>query len=257
MSISESKIVDFRNFINNFYVKNRRAFSWRDDISPYRVFVSEIMLQQTQTSRVEQKFEPFIKAFPSFQRLTTASLSEILRYWQGLGYNRRSLALHKGARIIMDRYAGILPSDPGLLVALPGIGPATAASMVTFAYNKATVFIETNIRSVLLHHFFPNKSNVTDKQLLPIVEQVLDKERPRDWYYALMDYGVMLKKQYVNPSRASAHYVTQKSFKGSNREIRGMILRYLTQQGFCSQRDLEKEIPSTWDCVQKNLHAFE
>lgn len=257
MSISERKIVGFRTLINDFYASNRRAFPWRDEITPYRVFVSEIMLQQTQTSRVEKKFAVFIRAFPSFAQLAATSFRELLTYWQGLGYNRRALALHKSAQIIADTYDGILPNDPDLLVTLPGIGPATAASMVTFAYNKPTVFIETNIRSVLLHHFFPKQTDISDKQLLPLVERVLDKRCPRDWYYALMDYGVMLKKQHRNPSRASLHHVKQKPFKGSDREIRGTIVRHLTQQGSWAQLDLERVIPYAQERVQKNLHALE
>lgn len=222
-------IQEFRNIIWSYYKEHGRTFVWRENITPYKVFVSEIMLQQTQTSRIAQKFEPFIQCLPSFEALAYASQADVLKLWQGLGYNRRALALHKSAQIIVNEYGGVLPDDPNMLINLPGIGPNTAGSLCAFAYNKPTIFIETNIRTVFLHHFFKDQSNISDKQLLPLIEESVNKEHARDWYYALMDYGVMLKKNLPNPSRKSKHHSIQSKFEGSDRQIRGRILRHLTR----------------------------
>lgn len=247
----------FRQTVYDFYTQNRRSFSWREHITPYRVFISEIMLQQTQTYRVEKKFETFIASFPSFELLSQAALHDVLRAWQGLGYNRRALALQKSARVIMATYGGYIPNDPNLLMELPGIGPATAASIVTFAYNKPTVFIETNIRSVFLHHFFNRETGIADKELVPLVRVTLDKQKPREWYYALMDYGVMLKQKHGNPSRSSAHHIQQKIFHGSDRHIRGIILRLLTQYGEYNEQKLYEIMAYEHERIQKNIRALE
>lgn len=186
------------------------------------------MLQQTQTYRVEPKFEQFIATFSTFEMLAQATLAEVLSVWQGLGYNRRAKFLHQAAHIIVQKYDGILPDDPEILVELPGIGPATAASMTAFAYNKPTVFIETNIRAVFIHTFFPpDESSIADKVLLNLIEQTVDLANPREWYYALMDYGVYLKKLHKNPSRRSKKHVKQGVFEGSARQIRGKIIKFL------------------------------
>ncbi len=185
------------------------------------------MLQQTQTSRVVPKFDKFITKFPNFEALAEADFSEVLRSWKGLGYNRRARYLQEAAEIVADRYAGNLPDDPDLLVTLPGIGPATAASISTFAFNRPLAFIETNIRTVYLHFFFRNEEGVDDRQIMVLVENTVDKERPREWYYALMDYGVMLKKTIGNLNTRSKHYSKQSRFEGSDRQLRGKILQLL------------------------------
>lgn len=217
----------FRSIIFHYYFGHRREFSWREEISPYRVFISEVMLQQTQTSRVVPKFDEFIVKFPDFYSLANADFSEVLRSWKGLGYNRRARYLQEAAEIVADRFGGDLPDDPGLLVTLPGIGPATAASICTFAFNIPLAFIETNIRTVYLHFFFPDARGVDDRQIMELVEKTVDKKRPRDWYYALMDYGVMLKKTIGNLNTRSKHYSRQSRFEGSDRQIRGKILQLL------------------------------
>ncbi len=217
----------FNEIIYDYYHYNRRPFAWRDERSPYRVVVSEIMLQQTQTDRVTQKFEKFITHFPSFEDLATASFEEVLRVWKGLGYNRRAQALHEIAKVITLQHNGQLPNDPDLLVTLKGIGLATAASICAFAFNRPTVFIETNIRTVFIYCFYHDIKDIHDKDLLILIEQMLDKKNPRDWYYALMDYGVMLKKTIGNLCRLSAHYNTQSRFEGSDRQLRGQILQAL------------------------------
>jgi len=220
-------ILPMQNIIYSYYRKHARQFPWRETTDPYRILVSEIMLQQTQTFRVMGKYEAFIKAFPDFATLAGAQLNTVLSLWQGLGYNRRALSLKKTAEIVVSNFHGTLPDSYEELISLPGIGKATAGSILAFAFNKPIPFIETNIRRVYIHFFFNDREGITDSEILPLIEQTLDRENPRQWYYALMDYGAMLKKSVINPNRKSAHYTRQSRFEGSDRQIRGMILKAL------------------------------
>ena len=219
----------FKQTVWDFYKENKRDFVWRQTVDPYKIVVSEIMLQQTQTYRVAPKFELFVQRFPTFQALANASIAEVLMLWVGLGYNRRALALHSIAQRVMEEYNGQLPDSVEILKTFKGLGHATASSIVAFAFNKPTEFIETNIRAVYLHTFFNHQEDVHDKELWPFVCATLDKENPREWYYALMDYGVYLKKIYKNPSKKSKHHTTQSPFKGSDRQVRGEIVRLLLE----------------------------
>jgi len=233
----------FQVIIYTHFREYGRELPWRETNDPYRILVSEIMLQQTQVERVIAKYEAFISTFPDFHALAQAPLQEILRVWQGLGYNRRAIALKRTAETVVAVYSGTLPSEPAELVKLPGIGPYTAAAIITFAFNQPMVFIETNIRTVFIHFFFADQSEeIADAEIRPLVEQTLDAAEPRKWYYALMDYGVLLKQQHQNPNRRSAHYQKQTPFKGSNRELRGAILRALTRESRLSERELVQVI---------------
>jgi A/G-specific adenine glycosylase len=232
-SMVQTQNRDLRNFqhsIWQFYQEHRRTFAWRLTQNPYHILISEVMLQQTQTYRVEPKYERFVHELPNFESLASAQLHTVLTLWQGLGYNRRGKYLHELAQHVVTKHQGILPQTPEELLTLPGIGKATAASICAFAFNKPTIFIETNIRTVFIYSFFGGKERVDDKELLPLVEATVDQNNPREWYYALMDYGVYLKKNTPNPSRHSKHHVTQSRFKGSDRQIRGAIIRLLTKE---------------------------
>lgn len=231
-TVPQAEIKAFQAHLWDFFSTHRRAFAWRYIDDPYGVVVSEVMLQQTQTHRVAGKYEHFLATFPNFAALASASVGEVLACWQGLGYNRRALYLQKIAQIVVERYAGQLPDDPAVLQEFPGLGPATAASIVVFAFNKPLVFIETNIRAVFIHSFFCDATvPISDKQIMPLIAATLEDCAPRDWYYALMDYGVMLKKEHKNPNRKSTHYVKQSKFEGSDRQVRGAIIRYLVVHG--------------------------
>lgn len=227
--LSSSRRRAFRSRIYRYFRRHGRSFSWRSTRDPYRILVSEVMLQQTQTDRVEKKFREFLAAFPGFPALAAAPLREVMRVWQGMGYNRRALYLHAAAVEVVHNCGGKLPRDVELLERLPGIGPATARSIAAFAFNAPVVFIETNIRTVYIHEFFKGRERVADAELLPLVEATLDTTHPRQWYNALMDYGVMLKERYPNPSRRSAHYQKQSPFLSSDRRIRGAIIRCLVR----------------------------
>ncbi|MHA1478105.1 MAG: A/G-specific adenine glycosylase [Promethearchaeota archaeon] len=199
-----------------------------------------MMLQQTQTNRVSEKFQVFIKKFPNFKALDNAPLNEILKLWQGLGYNRRAVALKKIAERVVNEFDGILPADVEILKSFPQIGHNTASSIVAFAFNLPTFFIEVNVRRVFIYFFFPGKTLVNDKDIMPLVRKTLKLSNVRKWYYALMDYGVMLKKTHPELNKRSAHYRKQSKFKGSNREFRGKILKLIIERKLLTEAEILK-----------------
>ena len=202
-----------------------RDLPWRNIDDAYGVLVSEVMLQQTQVARVKRYWERWMSLFPTVDALAAADTPLVLETWQGLGYNRRALALKRACEQCSAENAGELPQMVGELMRLPGIGPATAAGVVAFAYNRPSIYIETNVRSVFLHELFPDSQNVSDKQLAPYVADACPEEGARDWYYALLDYGAHLKSMTANPSRRSKHYARQSAFSGSRREKRSFLLK--------------------------------
>lgn len=226
--MSHTSIPAFKKIVWNFYAAQGRDLPWRKNITPYRIVVSEIMLQQTQVHRVIPKFKSFIKKFPNFKTLAKAPLADVLTEWKGLGYNRRAVALQTIATYVTKR-KGLLPRTTEELMKLPSIGPNTAASICAFAYNQPTVFIETNIRTVFIHHFFTDIQSVDDKDIIPFIEKTADQNKSREWYYALMDYGSYLKKDIGNLNTKSVQYRPQSKFKGSNREQRSKILEKIRQ----------------------------
>ncbi|RNC68588.1 MAG: A/G-specific adenine glycosylase [Desulfuromonadales bacterium] len=218
-----------RQIVCEHYRKHGRSLPWRETLDPYAILVSEVMLQQTQVDRVKGRFETFIATFPDFRSLATAPLEAVLTEWQGLGYNRRALNLKRCAQAVVEQHGGTLPSSISDLEKLPGIGSYTARAVATFAFNLPSAFIETNIRAVFIHLLFPDQLKVHDRELLPLVAETLDRNNPREWYNALMDYGVSLKKLHGNPARRSAHHARQSPFKGSNRELRSQILKVILE----------------------------
>lgn len=233
--ITDSLLRRFRRIIHTYYKNHGRPFAWRETTNPYHVLVSEFMLQQTQTSRVTGKYLDFISAFPDFPALAAAPLRDILAVWQGLGYNRRAMYLKQTAVIIMQNYHGMLPASQEELARLPGIGYNTAGAIAAFSFNQPVVFIETNIRSVYHYFFFSDGKNVSDTQLLPIVEVTLDKHNPRHWYYALYDYGAMLKRERKATDKPKNR---QTKFEGSDRQVRGAILRILLDKPVLTREEL-------------------
>lgn len=245
--------------LQKFYEKEgRQKLPWRLTSDPYKILVSELMLQQTQVDRVLPKYREFLRAFPTIGSLAKAPLSQVLFHWQGLGYNRRAKFLHEAAKVVVKEYGGKLPTEPELLQKLPGIGPYTARAVAAFAFNQPVVFIETNIRTVYFHHHFlvqPEKPKTTvnakwidisihsfsdntgksplrkisDAELLPLIAKDLKRSKmePRAFYWALMDYGSYLKRQGVKLNQHSKHYTKQSKFEGSLRQLRGAILKQL------------------------------
>jgi A/G-specific adenine glycosylase len=243
--------------VYEYFAENGREFPWRETRNPYHILVSEVMLQQTQTDRVVAKYQLFLDRFPSFAALAAASPRDVLAVWKGLGYNRRAVSLHHTAREVTARYGGALPCSAKELKTLPGIGNATAGAIVAFAFNKPSVFIETNIRRVYLHVFFADRVGVTDRSILPLVDETLDRSNPRRWYYALMDYGVHLKKLETNPNRRSAHYHRQAPFEGSDRQVRGLVIAALIEHVEISLSQLARLIDRDATRVQRIVAQME
>lgn len=218
-----------------------RDMPWRRDTRPYYVLVSEIMLQQTQVDRVIPKFEAFITRFPDERELAKAELGDVLRLWQGLGYNRRAKYLHDAAKMIVNEYGGVLPTDEKDIIRLPGVGVNTMGAIYAYAFNQPSIFIETNIRAVYTHHFFGDRVDIDDKEVRVMLEETVDVEHPREWYWALMDYGSWLKRQGTGSPWRSKHYVKQSALQGSVREVRGEIIRELSVMDM-TQSQLAKQV---------------
>jgi len=235
--------VEFQKIILSWYRKNgrhdprasrRASLPWRKTRNPWHILISEVMLQQTQVPRVLTKYPPFIRRFPTAQVLARVSLRDVLAEWQGMGYNRRAVHLRELAKTLVRKRSGKVPASIDELQSLPGIGPNTAGAIRAFAFDRKSVFVETNIRRVFLHHFFRRRRNIPDAEILLAVERTLPARNFRRWYYALMDYGALALKSRPNPNRRSAHYTRQSAFRGSPRELRGKIIAALIRHGSVS-----------------------
>ena len=229
---------EFVQFVAQKGCELYRDLPWRRTYDPYAIWISEVMLQQTQVSRVDGRWQRWLECFPTVDALAAAAPSDVLEEWQGLGYNRRALSVHRAAQAISEA-GGVFPQDQKELIKLPGIGPATAAGIRAFAFNLHGVYLETNVRTVFLHELYPQAEGVPDSELVPLVDltcpaSVTDAANdataeltPRSWYYALLDYGAYLKKTIPNPSRRSKSHVKQTRFEGSHRQKRAELLRVL------------------------------
>lgn len=233
------KFVEFQKTVWDYYNRYARDLPWRHTDDPYKILISEIMLQQTQAARVIPKYEAFVKQFPTARTVAKAPLAEVLKAWSGLGYNRRAKFLHEAAKVVDKQLGGKFPKTIEQLTLLPGIGKNTAGAILAYAFNIPVIFIETNIRTVYIHHFFTDKADVADSELIPIIEQTLDTTNSREWYWALMDYGVFIKSTVGNRSRSSKHYAKQSKFEGSKRQVRGRVLKMLATQPQTEQQLME------------------
>ena len=265
MKTSQRAIEDFYSQLWQYYQDHGRQLPWRPPhlalstegtLDPYAIMVSEIMLQQTGVARVAAKYREFLEIFPTFQALATAKLSEVLIVWSGLGYNRRAKFLHHAAQMVVDQYQGRIPRTQKDLVNLPGIGPNTAGAILAYAFNEPCVFIETNIRTVYIHHFFEEHPEVTDAQITELLKQTLAIETQlpepnyREFYWALMDYGSYLKKEVGSLLHQSKAYSKQSVFEGSRRQIRGKILKLLALQHLTA---VQLAVSITDDCLEAVL----
>lgn len=243
----------FRQLVRAEGVRLYRDLPWRNTRDPYGIWVSEVMLQQTQVARVSERWPAWLEQFPDVRALAAAPVADVLVAWQGMGYNRRALALKAAAEEIVHTWEGEFPREVRELCALPGIGPATAQGIRSFAFDLPGVYLETNVRTVMLHHFFPDVPDVPDRELIPLVEATCpaavsglpgaaedggsyaepmdEADTPRAWYYAMLDYGAYLKKTIPNPSRRSKSYARQSAFVGSRRQKRAELVRMLLDAG--------------------------
>jgi A/G-specific adenine glycosylase len=228
--LRENEVAAFRHAVLDLHAREGRDFSWRRTRDPWAILVSEVMLQQTQTHRVEPRFDAWMTRFPDARSVSAASLQDIYEAWRGLGYNSRALRLRETARLCVENNHGMPPAEEKALLAMPGIGRYTARAVMAFAWGIPSAFLETNIRAALIFHFFKGAEKVKDSELEAVAGEVVDASDPRTWYYALMDYGAWLKKREPNPARRAAAYKRQSSFQGSVRQARGAMLRVLGER---------------------------
>jgi A/G-specific adenine glycosylase len=249
---SVASLASFRSTVWGYWKKyGRHDLPWRHTRDPYKILVSEVMLQQTQVPRVIEKYREFLKAFPTARSLANASLADVVRAWSGLGYNRRAKYLRESASILAKRGA----RAAAFRETLPGVGPYTRSAVLAFAWNEPGILLETNIRTVFIHHFFEDTEDISDAELLPLIETSAEGQDPREWNWALMDYGAHLKKLHKNPARKSAHHVRQSKFEGSLRQVRGAVLRAL-HGGARTNRELYSLIRANKRIVHRALDGL-
>jgi len=239
-----------------------RDFAWRQTRDPYAILLSEIMLQQTQVARVSKYYDNWLKTFPSIDALAATDTASVLEAWQGLGYNRRGLALKRLADQVSAQRAGILPESYEELLQLPGVGPATAAGVMAFAHNVSAAYLETNVRSVVLHEIYADSDEVCDREVMAVVKLAAEYVHTsstidaRRWNYALLDYGAWLKKNHVNPSRRSKQHTRQSKFEGSFRQKRAQLLRAILLAPDISAAELAQHCKLEIEDVEQALDAL-
>jgi A/G-specific adenine glycosylase len=227
--------------LERWYRPRRAAYPWRTTADPYRILVSELMLQQTQASRVMPAYESFFERFPTLPSLAAAPRAEVVRAWAGLGYNRRAVSLSEAARVIVREHEGAVPSDPELLKRLPGVGPYTAAAIASIAFGVPVAAIDVNIRRVIARLRL-GRDDADDGDVRAAANRWLDRDHPGSWNQALMDVGRehcrpvprcdgcplapscrfrRSGRPPLSPRRA------QGRFEGSTRQLRGAVVRRL------------------------------
>lgn len=185
----------FQNELLDWFAKHARDLPWRRTRDPYKILLSELMLQQTQVDRVIDFFEKFLNRFPDFQSVAEAEETEILKYWEGLGYYNRARNLQKTAKEVQEKYGGKFPTNKEEVLSLPGIGDYTAGAVMTFALNLREPIVDTNVNRVLGRVFLHNERNITDgdrnKILWRLSEWLLPHENYWEFNQAIMDFGAL------------------------------------------------------------------
>lgn len=230
---------EFNKTLFLWHKKNYRKMEWRDTHDPYRILVSELMLQQTQVARVKEKYPEFIKKFPTVSKLATAPLGDVLRLWSGLGYNRRAKFLHQCAKQVVSEYGGKFPDTYEELVTLSGVGRSTAGALLAFAFGADTPMIDTNIRRILIRVFFLGRKLPTDSELYDFAVSIIPKGKGREWNYAMLDLGATLCSARNHKEECPlmklhgnvgdfVYKKPQKKFADSGRFYRGKLVKYLS-----------------------------
>ncbi len=236
MQLTSQEITAFQKKILEWYEKNQRSLPWRHNRDPYRILISEVMLQQTQVARVIEKYQLWMHSFPTIQELANASTRDVLSHWSGLGYNRRALFLHRLAKELVETYDGKFPESEKVLLSLPGIGKYTARALLCFAFDQQIAVVDTNIKKIILTQF-PQAKDVSEREIEEIAGSLLPEGKAYEWNQALMDYASMELKNIAHPRVAK-----QKPFQQSDRLYRGEILRILLKNSSLSENDLYREV---------------
>jgi A/G-specific adenine glycosylase len=252
-----------RNALLAWYEPRRRAYPWRRTSDPYRIWVSEVMLQQTQVARVIPAYRRFVRRFPTVRALGEAPLSDVISAWDGLGYNRRAVALSGAAKAVVETHDGLLPSDQAALRALPGVGPCTAAAVASIAFDLPVAAVDTNVRRIVARARFGTEPHgVPSAALAREAERWVPVTDPGAWNQALMDLGREVCRPRPrcgecplartcrsvgrDPAPRSARAKDpgpvsgrrQAPFEGSSRQVRGAVVRTLRGRRRCTVGDL-------------------
>jgi A/G-specific adenine glycosylase len=224
--IDQKKVEEIQEKILDFYNSNKRDLPWRHTQNPYYIHLSEIMLQQTQVSRVIEYYNKFTSIYPTLESMAQAPKPELLSNWQGLGYNNRILRLQKTAQIIQKEYKREYPQIQKELEKLPGIGSYTSGAILSFAFNQESKVVDTNIRRILIHEFNLDEE-IKQKELEEIAQIITPKGKAREWNNALMDYGALELSAKKTKIKSKGK---QSKFIGSTRWVRSQILKQLLEQ---------------------------
>lgn len=193
-AVESERIAAVRSALLAWFAANRRDLPWRHSRDPYRILVSEVMLQQTQVDRVLPYYEAFLTRFPDVQSLASAPTADVIKAWAGLGYNRRAVNLQRTAQHVVEHLDGRFPSDVDALRKLPGIGPYTAGAIACFAFEQDVAFVDTNIRRVLHRVFFgvdvPTPT-ASERQIVAVGEAAVPPGNGWTWNQALMEFGAL------------------------------------------------------------------
>ncbi len=254
LSLDPARIKALHKEVRALYRRAGRALPFRETRDPYAVAVSETMLQQTQVERVVPKYLAWLERFPDWEALAKADTREVLAAWSGLGYNRRALYLQKLARTVVENFGGELPSDPVVLRKLPGLGPYSANAIAIMAYGRRVAAVDTNVRKVLIHLLeLPTETPMAEIQR--IAELVLPRTGIREWHYALMDYARLALPRAAH--RRIPPTSKQSRYEGSNRQIRGEIIRRLTVRKQVSLRAVAEAMGRTEEDVRRAAEGLE
>ena len=237
MKLTKRQIELFQKKILDWWKDNRRDLPWRHTHDPYKIMISEVMLQQTQVSRVFTRYAEFIEAYPTVKDLAKASTSDVLKTWKGMGYNRRALYIKKAAQTVVDQYKRVFPKSEQELVKLPGLGKYTARAILVFAYGQEIPLVDTNIRQIITHFFLTNhpqgpalkglKGRTLEKEVEDIARQLVPLGKSWEWHQALMDYGALRLARARSGQARSVR--SQTPFKESNRFYRGRVIDRLRE----------------------------
>lgn len=250
MTLSSKNIRTFHKKIFDWWASHRRDLPWRHTHDPYKIMISEIMLQQTQVSRVLAKYEEFIRAYPTAKSLAQAKTSDVLKLWKGMGYNRRALYLKKAAESVTEIYKGVFPNTEETLHKLPGIGLYTARAILVFAYKKDVAMVDTNIRQIITHFFFTDEKQ-TEKIIQETADKLVPKGKSWEWHQALMDFGALeLKKldrtPYFPYLPDLPDHPKKQPFRESTRFFRGRIMDLVREKKW-KKKDLVKFLKDEFD----------
>lgn len=236
LSVSHKNIVSLQKRILTWYEDNARQLPWRETTNPYNIWVSEIMLQQTQVERVIPKYFNFLKSFPTIKNLAQADKKELLLHRSWLGFNSRALNMQKTAQIVTSEYGERMPNDLATLKSFPWIGPYTAGAICAFAYNMEIPVVDINIKRVLIHSLGLAK-DIGSKELETLAVACIPAGKSREWHNALMDYGSAV----LTSKKTGIRSTPQSKFAGSQRQVRGNLLKYLTKHGEMSLEEAKKQ----------------